>query len=305
MNSLGLLLAANTLSPMTALMLQLTSIGFCVALGMMIALRIRRRGVKPWAWRPVAEAMSLEPERAHELLTLLHETTTRAADDVREHSRRLFARSTSDPAEVQELLNADQELARRLDSTRELIEQHALDIKCQLDQLLLDAVSGIQNRRAFDSEMRRRFVEWQRYGRPFSLILLDIDHFKHVNDEHGHPEGDRLLRAIGRVLLRELREIDTPARIGGDEFAAILPETELADAGALGDRLRTEIANLQIDSGGTPISVTMSVGVSSIVQCSDVETMIRQADEALYASKRSERNCTHASDGQVSTAVSA
>jgi diguanylate cyclase (GGDEF)-like protein len=139
-----------------------------------------------------------------------------------------------------------------------------------------------------DSELKRA----RRSGRPLSIVMFDIDHFKTVNDELGHLRGDEILRAVGAQLNRKLRSTDFSGRYGGDEFLIVLPDTDLAGAERVAEILRQEISTLVIASAGSrPLAVTASIGVAAAVPGElDVSALIKRTDEALYRSKTAGRN---------------
>ncbi|HHN63735.1 MAG TPA: diguanylate cyclase [Nitrospirae bacterium] len=145
---------------------------------------------------------------------------------------------------------------------------------------ITDPLTGLANRRLMNSELKRCFQRARRYGRPFSLIMFDIDDFKLYNDTFGHQAGDRLLSQIGSIALKELRSTDLAFRYGGEEFLIILPETKIKDALVVAERLRRTIK--------TMTRVTISLGVSSYNDdVSEPEQILNQADSALYLAKRS------------------
>ncbi|HLJ54138.1 MAG TPA: GGDEF domain-containing protein [Chthonomonadaceae bacterium] len=155
-----------------------------------------------------------------------------------------------------------------------------------------DPMTGLANYRAFRDLLAEETGRAVRYGHPLSLLLVDVDRFKRVNDGYGHPAGDEVLRHVARVLQEHVRAIDTPARYGGEEFAVLCPETEVEAAVVLADRLRAalEASPCALPSGEL-IRVTMSVGVA--VYPSDAlneSDLIAAADEALYEAKRAGRN---------------
>jgi diguanylate cyclase (GGDEF)-like protein len=120
--------------------------------------------------------------------------------------------------------------------------RHSRDFGRLRERADRDRLTGLYNRQAFDSVLGAEVARYQRYLRPFSLLLLDIDHFKSINDRYGHPTGDSVLENVGRVLTRTLREVDVAARYGGEEFAVLLPETELDIGLDIAERLRNAIA---------------------------------------------------------------
>ena len=154
-----------------------------------------------------------------------------------------------------------------------------------------DPLTGLANRRALVDALSAAVRRAKRSGRPVSLILADVDHFKHFNDTFGHPAGDEVLRAIGQTLRRMTRQTDTAARHGGEEFAILLPETHGGDAAALAERCRSAIAALD----ELPQFVTASFGIATLMPESTTEprtaeSLIKAADAALYRAKAEGRN---------------
>lgn len=149
-----------------------------------------------------------------------------------------------------------------------------------------DGLTGVANRRAFDATLDRELGRAERGGEPVSLVMLDIDDFKGLNDLHGHQMGDDVLRSIAAEVSGACRTYDTVARYGGEEFAVILPGCTQAESLMLAERLR-EVVVL----AGAEVRVTASVGVATYpVHASDAQELIQAADGALYVSKRSGRN---------------
>ncbi|WP_337998275.1 GGDEF domain-containing protein [Oleispirillum naphthae] len=168
-----------------------------------------------------------------------------------------------------------------------------LDEQRLIEMATYDMLTGLLNWGAFHSTLDREMERARRYRHPLSLILFDIDFFKRVNDTHGHPVGDEVLREIGRVCPRLFRRTDISARYGGEEFAVILPETGEPHAGDLADRLRLAIADAPVATAAGPIAVTVSAGVLTWRPAQGDVTkaeLIAKADAALYASKAAGRN---------------
>jgi diguanylate cyclase (GGDEF)-like protein len=157
-----------------------------------------------------------------------------------------------------------------------------------------DMLTGLANRRQFEERLRQHLAEHGRTRLPVSLILLDIDMFKTVNDVYGHQGGDEVLRAVANAAQETVREIDLCARYGGEELAILLPTTPLAGAASLAERLRLEISKLRVTppTGGGPITVTASFGVASYTESVKAgDLLFPAADKALYQAKNSGRNC--------------
>jgi diguanylate cyclase (GGDEF)-like protein len=161
-----------------------------------------------------------------------------------------------------------------------------------------DQMTGLQNYRAFRAQLEDEWKRSARYNRPLSLILIDLDKFKDVNDKYGHPAGDRLLESVGEVLRETVRETDVPARYGGEEFAVVCPETSEEDARIVAERVRAavEMARFQV-APNEEASITCSLGVATHPShASNEEALIDAADAALYCAKRSGRNTIRTAD---------
>jgi diguanylate cyclase (GGDEF)-like protein len=173
-------------------------------------------------------------------------------------------------------------------------------------QAVTDELTGLANHGRFQELLQMQMDEVRRYRYPVGLIMLDLDDFKSINDTYGHPQGDVVLEHVARVLRQASRDVDIPARYGGEEMAVILPHTNLAGAYAIAERLRGAIQKLSIprrDGGGT-LQITASFGVASSAD-GDKDALISGADAALYLAKRRGKNRTESSPTQpakVSTA---
>lgn len=154
-----------------------------------------------------------------------------------------------------------------------------------------DGLTGIYNRRSFDMIIAKEFDRASRYERELSLLIVDIDHFKQVNDTYGHVAGDDVLKALANRLSKQLRTNDHLARYGGEEFVIILPETPLEMAHLLAERIRKSTEEREYQVGNQTIHITLSIGISSFPSHADtLEEMIYHADSALYEAKDSGRN---------------
>ena len=154
-----------------------------------------------------------------------------------------------------------------------------------------DGLTGLYNHRTFQSRAEEAFAHSKRYGRKCSLLLTDIDHFKTVNDTHGHPMGDTVLRGVARILKEKARDTDTVARYGGEEFAIIMPETDTKGARVIAERIREAIKAEVFQTEQGPLKVTMSLGISTCPDHSDdKQAMIDLADGCLYHAKRHGRD---------------
>jgi diguanylate cyclase (GGDEF)-like protein len=167
-----------------------------------------------------------------------------------------------------------------------------LDFKRYLDTCeeaaFTDHVTGLANRRRFERQLDREVTRTLRYGRPFCLLLLDIDHFKNVNDTYGHEAGDEAIQYLAKTLQAETRGIDLSARIGGEEFAVLLPETDFESGLEVAERLCRAIRETKIPVAG---SITASFGVAEFPSCAKTgRELVAVADAAMYEAKRLGRN---------------
>jgi diguanylate cyclase (GGDEF)-like protein len=153
-----------------------------------------------------------------------------------------------------------------------------------------DSLTLLLNRRAFDEELAGMFARQQRLGERFALHVFDLDHFKQINDRHGHGAGDEVLRTASRALADQLRPFDRLFRIGGEEFAAILPGTNGATAVVAAERLRQAVGDQAISVGDGALGVTVSVGVAAAWPGAEPDTLLKAADAALYRAKAAGRN---------------
>jgi diguanylate cyclase (GGDEF)-like protein len=153
-----------------------------------------------------------------------------------------------------------------------------------------DGLSGLYVRRYFDARLRGELLRSDRYGRPLSVAAFDLDHFKKLNDRHGHSAGDEAIRRFARTLQAGLREQDLCGRRGGEEFAAFLPETTAEAALLVCERIRGRLTEEPMVWEGRKISLTVSIGVTQRRSGDEVETILERADEALYRAKGQGRN---------------
>ncbi len=159
------------------------------------------------------------------------------------------------------------------------------------DMAMKDGLTGLINRRYFFIRGLEEVKRTLRYKNPLSVIMLDIDHFKRINDTFGHEAGDKTLVCIASILTRNVREVDLAARLGGEEFAILVPNTNAADALVLAERLRHEIETTSCSSLAGKANVTASIGVASLTQeMTDLDALLRDADTAMYQAKGRGRN---------------
>ncbi len=197
--------------------------------------------------------------------------------------------------ELGELQEAFNEMSRELD-----VERKRLRSESQSDSL-----TGLFNMRYFRLQLVEEFSRSQRYSRPLTLLMLDVDHFKAYNDRNGHPAGDIVLKEVSRILIRNVRGTDVVARYGGEEFVVLLPETPL-DAGLnVAEKIRKAVEDHYFPFAGSKTGerLTVSIGVASYpdVRITSDQDLVESSDKALYAAKRAGRNrvCASSPQGQV------
>ncbi len=165
-----------------------------------------------------------------------------------------------------------------------------LEIEALKDAAVIDPLTECYNRREFANQLRRHIARATRHKTRLSSFMFDLDHFKSINDTHGHLAGDRVLREVAALVNDNMRKGDILARYGGEEFIAILPETSKQKAMEMADRLREKIAALTVFHQEAPIRVTASFGVSELVPNADMGLLIEEADAMLYKAKLNGRN---------------
>jgi diguanylate cyclase len=238
---------------------------------------------------------------ADEMSSSAHEHRTRL-----DHASRLLAsgEGRTDDALAQlvvdvigDVVRANQDLQSQLETAESRLEEQAIEIEAHISRSLTDPLTGLPNRREFNDRLEERMSAWNRRREVFSLLLLDVDHFKKLNDEHGHLAGDQVLAAIGRALRGAMRREDAVARYGGEEFAILMPNTSLDEAVHVAEKVRSAVAQASVDHNGKTIAVTMSGGLAAIGANDRADSLIGRADAALYSAKESGRNRTCVHDG--------
>jgi diguanylate cyclase (GGDEF)-like protein len=160
-----------------------------------------------------------------------------------------------------------------------------------LERAATDFLTGLGNKRAFDEFASSEIKRGRRYNIPVSLVMLDLDHFKSVNDTHGHAVGDRVLAEVGLLLKRMTRQHDHVARLGGEEFGVLLTHTDLETAHAVAESFRREIQATTVEHGQSKITITSSFGVAELLTEDTLESLMERADTNLYKAKDLGRNC--------------
>jgi diguanylate cyclase (GGDEF)-like protein len=182
------------------------------------------------------------------------------------------------------------ELRRVADEFNKMVERIHESEAALAEEARVDALTGLANRRAFDEAMDDAFARMRRLGERVVLLVMDIDHFKKVNDTHGHGTGDDVLRAVGETLRSNLREVDKAFRIGGEEFAVLMAATDLSGAKMAAERLRIGVAATRTSTQTGELSVTTSVGIALGSNTMRPDELLKTADEALYTAKTTGRD---------------
>jgi diguanylate cyclase len=174
------------------------------------------------------------------------------------------------------------------------VEQETTHLRAHLKkrklQAMSDPLTGIPNRAAFEERIEREFTRWKRYATPLALLIMDVDHFKRINDTYGHRAGDKALKLIALVLKQNIRETDLVARYGGEEFAVIVPQTPVEGVTALAEKLRLAVERAQFHYQGASVPITISSGFTMFRGDDTAETVLQRADKALYQAKSEGRN---------------
>jgi diguanylate cyclase len=193
----------------------------------------------------------------------------------------------------EKMMRETQELSINLERSRsqvaalrsKLVEAQAIGMR--------DSLTSLSNRRSFDTHLAKEIEEARAQGTDMCLMMGDLDHFKKINDNYGHPFGDRVLKYFAELLLKHIKDTDIAARLGGEEFAVILPQTTLAGATRLTDQIRGRLESQQwmnAQSGQLFSKITASFGIVRLDEKDDSETLVKRADTMLYEAKRTGRN---------------
>jgi diguanylate cyclase len=198
---------------------------------------------------------------------------------------------------IDEVVRANHHLQSKLETAESRLEEQANAIETYISRSLTDPLTGLPNRREFDNRLEERMAAWNRRQEVFTLLLVDVDYFKKLNDQHGHLAGDQMLAAMGKALRTAIRREDAVARYGGEEFAMLLPHTSLEQAVHVAQNVREAVARISVDHKGHQLGVTASAGFATIQPDELAELLIHRADAALYAAKDAGRDCAFLHDG--------
>jgi diguanylate cyclase len=271
-----------------------------VAFGMAIGIGWWLRG------RKVSETTRDDSVHTREALARLQELTRVVAADVGQHSSRvkeisneLVAKSDDESSDeavldtISQIIQANETMQQQLVSAEEKLKEQEQQIENHAAEARTDALTELANRRAFDRDLQQQFALWRRHDTTFSLMMIDVDHFKNFNDTYGHQAGDEVLRGVARQLQSCMREMDLVARYGGEEFAVIFPGSNLIEAKQAAERARKAIHASVFDFEGTKLQVTVSEGIAQVSPGEDMELLVKRADDAMYAAKQGGRNASY------------
>ncbi len=195
---------------------------------------------------------------------------------------------------------ATEERNLKLSEQLSKMEQETQELQVMLEEnrakLLYDALTGVYSRMAYDERITQELARWTRYQTPFSFVMLDIDHFKRINDNYGHNAGDKALKIVAQMMLKYVRQSDYVFRIGGEEFVLLLTSTPADKAATLVEKMRSGIAASSFHFKGEPVNLTLSAGITETRTGDSVESIYERADQVLYKAKNSGRNCQFIAD---------
>ena len=202
------------------------------------------------------------------------------------------------------VVRATRELSGALHSLLRLRRELEIEHRIASNAARTDELTGLNNLRAFKEQADTMFAYTRRYGVPLCALLLDIDHFKQINDTHGHAAGDKVLQAVVQRLKTTLREADLCGRLGGEEFGVLLAGPDMHEAVQIAEKLRLAVQAIEVPVNDTTLHVTISVGVAEAdLACTDTATLLAQADAAMYQAKSNGRNRVHSSFAQAPGAM--
>ncbi|MBN1855096.1 MAG: GGDEF domain-containing protein [Pirellulales bacterium] len=280
--------------------------GLQLILGIFIGLWIHRHD------RRRTPSMSADAILAREYIKELAALTCNVTRDVNQHHSRInliqnqlgYVKRAGNSSltdlvvgVVSELMRANQELQSQLASAESELRRQTSEIESHLSKSMTDELTKLPNRRAFENTLDARIKSWQYQKVPFALMMMDIDHFKQVNDQYGHMAGDHVLCNVADTIKKTLRKPDLVTRFGGEEFAILLPYTSLDDASNAARKVLSAIAATVTRFESHALAVTVSVGLAAVMEGENATDLIKRADMALYASKSDGRNCGYLHDG--------
>jgi diguanylate cyclase len=258
-----------------------------------------------WNGSEKTETAPLVAKPATDLLLAVRRLTDDVAAHVGAHSKQVHDIST----ELQEggcdmttlisrLINANDSMEKQLADADSRLKDQAAMIEMHVTEARTDALTKLANRRAFDDEIQQHFELFESQGTPATLLMLDIDYFKKLNDTYGHLVGDEVLKLTADLLAKAVRSGDVVARYGGEEFAVILPQSDAVSVRQIAERLRSTLSQFKPTIDGKTIPVSASAGMAELLPNDSINSWIQRADEALYHAKNNGRNCGYWHDGK-------
>jgi diguanylate cyclase len=245
---------------------------------------------------------------AVELIARLIELTTTVSSEVEQHSDHIesinaelsdvkHGDTAAVAAVVCKLLVMNQETQRRLERAELKLQAQQRQLQDVSTAARMDGLTGLVNRRSLDEALRRCVADFERKGRPATLLMLDVDHFKLFNDAHGHIAGDDALKNLADLIASQSRETDVVARFGGEEFVVVFTGASLGAVKQRAEKLRQSILAKPVLTGNSTLHISASAGLAELQQGDDEREWIKRADTALYAAKANNRNCLYWHDG--------
>jgi len=199
-------------------------------------------------------------------------------------------------AEIDRVIASNSELKGELASSQAILATQREQIEALKTAVRIDGLTQLANRAYFDEKLLEMISLHQRYKEPFTLMMIDVDYFKTINDSHGHQAGDRILKGVSFKIKATLRESDFLARFGGDEFALVLIKASLQPATVLAEKICTNVRESRFILDGNEFKVTLSIGVAEVHADDTPETLLKRADEALYLVKERGRDGVEAKE---------
>lgn len=280
---------------MTGLLFGTTLLAVGIAIGFWMA---RRSG----SANPVQETASskFDPREFLSMVRTIAESTNHIATDISQYQARMhelveMSRNLNgrDAAEIKPILDqiliANNQMQGRLEAAEKKLEQQHSQLESYLTEARTDALTGLPNRRAFDQALDELYGQYLKAGQPLSLVLLDVDHFKKINDTFGHAVGDVVLKRVADHFASSAEDCYLVARYGGEEFGFLFADT-VAKATLYAETLRQKLAGDSIDADGHTIRVTASAGVAQLQNGERIGDLVRHSDQALYRAKDQGRN---------------
>ncbi len=228
-------------------------------------------------------------------------TTVAEAEDIEQLQKAIESRLEEIDKKVASFVEAETERADQAEKASAVLESQLEKLRNEADQLrqsleaartdaIVDPLTGVSNRRAYDERFQVEYSRWKRYHEPLTLAIMDIDHFKQINDTYGHPIGDKVLKVVAGRIQQQVRESDFFGRIGGEEFAFLLVDSDLENAMNKVEELRQSIEECNFRMKKKKFKVTISIGVAQFKSRDTIESVYQRADKALVKAKQSGRN---------------